>query len=130
MSHLPPLLQDVDPEVRYAAAHALGWLRDERAVPPYQVPQRQRLQARLIAVMALGWIGPERRVGPACALFSDPDPNVRQTAGVLARLASAPSSRKEWACRSLMDALMSDSREARLLATGVLSRLVTRPSTC
>lgn len=126
--HLLPLLRDEDTEVRYTVAHALGWIGDSRAVPRLLRSLRdEEPEVRLITVMALGWINDISAAPGLTEALTDTDHNVAQAAaGVLSEMGDQPSlTAAEWnlLLGSLVDALLSGHREARLAATHVLSRM-------
>jgi HEAT repeat protein len=57
---------------RRAAAEALGWIGDVRAVEPLIVALKDTHESvREAAAKALGWIGDKRAVEPLTALLSD-----------------------------------------------------------
>lgn len=70
-----PLLKDSDPDLRHAAANALGWMRDPRALPALI----ERLQSdkdgwvRQAAARALGRIGDSGATPALIAALNDPE---------------------------------------------------------
>ena len=81
---VPPLIKlfsDTDAGVRAAAAQALGYFADKRAVPGLIILLGDAdLRVRYSAARALGKIGSEDAVAPLIKSLSDPETYVRQTA--------------------------------------------------
>ena len=87
------LLSDRDPEIRSAAAAALGWAGNQTAVDPLlaRVADAREPPVRTAAIAALGRIGDARAVTRVEALATDADPAIRREAGLA--LIEAPLSR-------------------------------------
>ena len=69
IDHLVKKLNDTDPDVRVAAAKALGWKKDKRAVEPLIKKLKDNDdKVRHAAIKALGEIGDERAAPPLALL--------------------------------------------------------------
>jgi HEAT repeat protein len=65
VEHLVRALNDIDPEVRFAAVTVLGWMKDENALEPLIKRLKDNVdEVRLAAIKALGEIGEEIASGP------------------------------------------------------------------
>jgi HEAT repeat protein len=74
VEHLVKALNDIDPDVRFAAATVLGWLQDERAVVPLIKALKDNFEyVRLAVIEALGEIGDKKASEPLRFLLEKED---------------------------------------------------------
>lgn len=94
---------DEEPEVRLAAAKALGALGDDRGLSPLISLLRDRQpEIRAAATLSLRQLGDSRAIDPLLRALEDRDHNVRwQAAGALTALGWRPSNNTEFILRSV-----------------------------